>query len=210
MLARRGQGLGAQPLLLSVDDPAEGRDDSCPHGRSGPAPRMAAAHRSTMTARPRATAASRAGSRLTTGLGLDRDFVISTRGILPATRFAVEAYVHFCRDRTPARGHRLLAHRTVLAADHRRADRGHAAPLRFRDARTRSPISPSARRRRSAIPSSRSIMCKAHAQSEAEQRSVLAALSFKCDVLWVQFDALWHAYVDGPCPAGRLACREAQ
>ena len=38
--------------------------------------------------------------RLTTGLGLDRDFVIPTRGILPATRFAVEAYVHFCRERS--------------------------------------------------------------------------------------------------------------
>ena len=28
------------------------------------------------------------------------------------------------------------------------------------------------------------------------------ALKFKCDVLWVQLDALWHAYVEGqPRPA---------
>ena len=39
--------------------------------------------------------------KLTDGLGLDRAYVESTEGILPATRFAVEAYVHFCRDRTP-------------------------------------------------------------------------------------------------------------
>ena len=39
--------------------------------------------------------------KLTTGLGLDPDYVESTEGILPATRFAVEAYVHFVRDRSP-------------------------------------------------------------------------------------------------------------
>ena len=31
--------------------------------------------------------------RLTDGLGLDRDYVVSTRGLLPITRFAVDAYV---------------------------------------------------------------------------------------------------------------------
>ena len=33
--------------------------------------------------------------KLTEGLGLDSAYVESTEGILPATRFAVEAYVHF-------------------------------------------------------------------------------------------------------------------
>ena len=33
------------------------------------------------------------------GLGLDRDYVMSTEGILPATKFAVEAYVHFVKER---------------------------------------------------------------------------------------------------------------
>ena len=39
--------------------------------------------------------------KLTEGLGLDSAYVELTEGILPATRFAVEAYVHFCRDKTP-------------------------------------------------------------------------------------------------------------
>ncbi len=39
--------------------------------------------------------------KLTEGLGLDSAYVESTEGILPATRFAVEAYVHFVRDKTP-------------------------------------------------------------------------------------------------------------
>ena len=38
--------------------------------------------------------------KLTDGLGLDRDYVVSLRGLLPATRFAVEAYVHFVQEKT--------------------------------------------------------------------------------------------------------------
>src|SRR5215204_5280267 len=38
--------------------------------------------------------------RLTDGLGLDRDYVVSLRGLLPATRFAVDAYVRFVREKT--------------------------------------------------------------------------------------------------------------
>jgi len=37
--------------------------------------------------------------KLTDGVGLDRDYVVSLAGLLPATRFAVEAYVHFVRDK---------------------------------------------------------------------------------------------------------------
>ena len=33
-------------------------------------------------------------------MGLDRDTVTSTRLLLPATRFAVQAYVHFVRERS--------------------------------------------------------------------------------------------------------------
>lgn len=38
--------------------------------------------------------------RLATGLGLDRDFVASQRGGLPATRFVVGAYLSFCTDKS--------------------------------------------------------------------------------------------------------------
>src|SRR5215472_8199478 len=37
---------------------------------------------------------------LTDALGLDRTYVVSMQGALPATRFAVEAYVAFVRERT--------------------------------------------------------------------------------------------------------------
>ena len=38
--------------------------------------------------------------KLTDGLGLDREYVTSLRGLLPGTKFAVEAYVHFVREKT--------------------------------------------------------------------------------------------------------------
>ena len=38
--------------------------------------------------------------KLTDGLGLEREYVTSLRGILPATKFAVEAYVHFVAEKT--------------------------------------------------------------------------------------------------------------
>jgi len=39
-----------------------------------------------------------------------------------------------------------------------------------------------------------------HARTPAEQQAVLAALRFKCDVLWAQLDALHHAYVTPALP----------
>ena len=38
------------------------------------------------------------------GLGLDRDYVKSTEGILPATKFAVDAYVNFVQQKSLLEG----------------------------------------------------------------------------------------------------------
>jgi pyrroloquinoline-quinone synthase len=44
---------------------------------------------------------------------------------------------------------------------------------------------------------------KRHARDVGTQAAVLAALRFKCDVLWAQLDALHHAYVaPGLVPPG--------
>ena len=41
-----------------------------------------------------------------------------------------------------------------------------------------------------------------HARTPAERQAVCDALTFKTDVLWVQLDALQHAYVEGNIPPG--------
>src|SRR4029450_7081563 len=38
--------------------------------------------------------------KLPDGVGLDRDYVVSLRGLLPTTRFAVDAYVNFVREKS--------------------------------------------------------------------------------------------------------------
>ena len=70
--------------------------------------------------------------RLCEGLGLDPDYVRSEEGILPATKFAVDAYVHFVRDRTAAGGHRVVLDRAVRAQDPRGAHSRPAQALRLR------------------------------------------------------------------------------
>jgi len=43
---------------------------------------------------------------------------------------------------------------------------------------------------------------KEHAATRAEQEACVDAVRFKCNVLWVQLDALYHAYVNGNVPPG--------
>ena len=74
-----------------------------------------AAASSTMTATRDGDGGIARWLKLTDGLGLDRDYVISLRGLLPGTRFAVDAYVHFVREQHAAGGDRLVADRAVLA-----------------------------------------------------------------------------------------------
>ncbi len=43
---------------------------------------------------------------------------------------------------------------------------------------------------------------KEHAATPVEREAVCNALIFKTNVLWVQLDALYHAYVNGHIPPG--------
>jgi pyrroloquinoline-quinone synthase/pyrroloquinoline quinone biosynthesis protein D len=132
--------------------------------------------------------------RLATGVGLDAAYVESCEGILPATRFAVDAYVNFVRDRSlleavassltemfsptiiAERVAGMLAHYDFVSPDTLAYfnARLHQAP-RDADFALNYVIQ--------------------HAETRQAQNDVLAALRFKCDVLWVQLDALYGAYV---------------
>ena len=95
--------------------------------------------------------------KLTDGLGLDRDYVVSTQGVLPGDALCRRRLCPFRARAQPPGGDRLLADRAVLAQDHRRARRRHAGELRLRhagDARLfhRPPRPGAARRRRSRSP----------------------------------------------------------
>jgi len=48
---------------------------------------------------------------------------------------------------------------------------------------------------------------KTHARTPEERAAVCNALIFKTNVLWVQLDALYHAYVEGHIPPGAFVPR---
>ncbi len=137
--------------------------------------------------------------RLTDGLGLPRDYVVSTRGILPATRFAVEAYVHFVRERSLLEA--IASSLTEMFSPTIISERvaGMLANYPFISKDTLSYFD----KRLSQAPRDVDFALdyvKRHATTPERQQAVLGALTFKCDVLWTQLDALYFAYVEPRLP----------
>jgi len=132
--------------------------------------------------------------RLTDGLGLARDYVVALRGLLPATRFAVDAYVHFARERTLLEA--VASSLTELFSPQIIGERleGMLGSYDFVSADT---LAYFVKRPPQAARDSDFALAyvKRHARTPQTQQAVLAALEFKCDVLWAMLDALQHAYV---------------
>jgi coenzyme PQQ biosynthesis protein C len=140
--------------------------------------------------------------KLTDGLGLDRDYVVSLRGVLPATRFAVDAYVRFVREKTLLEA--IASSLTELFSPQVISERveGMLAHYPFI---TRETLAYFDQRPAQAARDASFALdyCKAHARTVEQQRLVLDALEFKCGVLWAMCDALQYAYVDpGHVPPG--------
>ena len=140
--------------------------------------------------------------KLAEGVGLDRDYVASTDGLLPATRFAVDAYVHFVRDRSILEA--VASSLTELFSPNIIAERvsGMLAGYDWITSETLAYFTP----RLTQAPQDSTFALnyvKAHARTVEEQQQVLEALIFKCGVLWSQLDALYLAYVEpGMVPPG--------
>ncbi|WP_184261099.1 pyrroloquinoline-quinone synthase PqqC [Rhodopseudomonas rhenobacensis] len=139
--------------------------------------------------------------KLTDGLGLDSAYVESTQGILPATRFAVDAYVHFVRDKSPLEA--IASSLTELFAPNLHEERI-AGMLEHYDFVNPQIMSYFKRRLTQAPRDAQFALTyvKRHAGTPAEREAVCNALIFKTNVLWAQLDALHHAYVDGHIPPG--------
>ena len=144
--------------------------------------------------------------KLTEGLGLDTAYVESTEGILPATRFAVEAYVHFCRDRTPLEA--IASSLTELFAPNLHEERI-SGMLQHYDFVNPAIMSYFSRRLQQAPRDAGFALdyVRKHAKTQEAREAVCNALIFKTNVLWVQLDALYHAYVEGHIPPGAFVPR---
>ena len=134
-------------------------------------------------------------ARLCEGVGLDTDYVRSTEGVLPATRFAVDAYVRFVRDAPLLEA--VASSLTELFAPRIIARRvaGMLKNYDFVDEETMAYFN----KRLTQAPRDSDFalaFCKQHARTPEEQSAVVAALELKCDILWAQQDALYFAYVE--------------
>ena len=139
---------------------------------------------------------------LAEGLGLSRAEVIATTGILPGTRFAVDAYLTLVRERSlleaiassltelfspgiiQTRISGMLAHYDFVTPE----------ILAYFTAR------PEQARRDADLALG---YVRSQASTVEAQAAVQAALRTKCDILWAMLDALEHAYVTpGRVPHG--------
>ena len=140
--------------------------------------------------------------KLVEGVGLDRDYVVSTVGLLPATRFAVDAYVNFVRERSVLEA--IASSLTELFAPAIIGDRL-AGMLAHYDFISRDDLAYFDKRLSQAPRDADFALdyVKREARRPDQQQAAIAALVFKCDVLWSQLDALYHAYVaPGHVPPG--------
>src|ERR1700732_995448 len=133
--------------------------------------------------------------KLAEGVGLDRGYVDSTVGILPTTRFSVDAYVHFVRDRTVLEA--IASSLTEMLSPGIIAERveGMLKGYSFITMDTLAYFKP----RLSQAPRDADFALayvKAEAKTAEQQEAVLEALRFKCGVLWSQLDGLYLAYVE--------------
>jgi pyrroloquinoline-quinone synthase len=139
---------------------------------------------------------------LTDALGLDRAYVVSMQGALPATRFAVEAYVTFVRERTLLEAVASSLTELFAPSIHRERIVGMLENYDFIAERAMQYF------RRRLDQANRDAdfaleFVKVHATTVATQAAVVDAVRFKCNVLWAQLDALHHAYVTpGLIPPG--------
>ena len=136
--------------------------------------------------------------RLAEATGLNREAVTTCHGVLPATRYAVDAYIRLVTNRsfleavasslTELLSHDLIALRIDRLSEHYP---WLADGLAYFIAR----LDQAPEDARFALQ-----WVINTATTRAEQEAAIAALQAKCDILWAQLDALFFAYVQPGWP----------
>jgi coenzyme PQQ biosynthesis protein C len=139
---------------------------------------------------------------LAEGLGLSRAAVIATTGILPGTRFAVDAYLTLVRERSLLEA--VASSLTELFSPGIIQTRvsGMLAHYDFVTPEILAYFTARPEQARRDVDVALGFVCR-HATTAETQTAVLAVLRTKCDILWAMLDALDHAYVTpGRIPPG--------
>jgi pyrroloquinoline-quinone synthase len=131
--------------------------------------------------------------KLASGLGLDAEVVAAQRLALPATRFAVGAYLSFCASKSLLEA--VASSLTELFSPLIIGERVPAMLARY-DYITEDILAYFAKRPEQATRDADFALAYVlkHADTPERQQAVIDALVFKCDVLWAMLDAIEHAY----------------
>jgi pyrroloquinoline-quinone synthase len=136
--------------------------------------------------------------KLVEATGLAREVALSGEGILPATRFAVQAYIQFVSTRS---------HLEAVASSLTEMFSHQLISLRVDRLRQHYPWLSSgldyftARLTQAPEDSEFALAyCVKHSRTREQQDLCHAALRAKCDILWAQLDALYFAYVNPGWP----------
>lgn len=134
-------------------------------------------------------------TKLATGLGLDGDAVASQRLALPATRFAVGAYLTLVEKHSVLEA--IASSLTEMFAPQAISERVPAILSRY-DYVTEDTLSYFTPRLAQAPRDAEFALdyVKRHARTRYQQQAVIDALLAKCDMLWAMLDALHFAYVE--------------
>ena len=133
---------------------------------------------------------------LATSLGLDAEDVKSERLALPATRFAVGAYLSFCTNRTLLEA--VASSLTEMFSPVIIGERVPAMLAKY-DYVTEDTLAYFTRRPEQASRDADFALAYVlrHADTAERQQQAIDALVVKCDILWAMLDALQHAYGEG-------------
>ena len=139
--------------------------------------------------------------RLTDGLGLDRTYVTSMSGVLPQTLAAIESYMEFSREQQFEAVVATTLTELFSPRLHKERLSGMLSSYDFIDSATLTYF----KQRLTHAPRDASFALEYvanHAHTRAAQNACIAAVQFKCNMLWSLLDAVHEAYVLGRTPAG--------
>ena len=136
--------------------------------------------------------------QLAVATGLDRDYVVSAEGVLPAVKYAVNAYLELVRERT------FLE---AVSSSFTELFSGDLIALRLEALKKHYPWLSSGlsyfEKRLSQVPEDIDFAVDwvtRNVRSPEQQELVCGALRAKCDILWAQLDAIYYAYVEPGWP----------
>ena len=135
-------------------------------------------------------------------LKLDIDYVKSCEGILPGTRFAVDAYVNFVEEKSLLEGISSSLTEIYAPAIHKERIAGLSKHYEWADDYALAYFKKRIGQARKDVEFGREWVIN-NALTRSDQEAVLGAVKFKTQVLWGQLDALYYSYVEpGNIPPG--------